>query len=85
MDLVEFYDIAKEIAEQHGYKEPKIVVMSGCYEGRIRHTCQLWDMAKGKHVYSEQHTSPKSALEAFNDNLIHHKKEYPTDIQSIKL
>ena len=78
MTTIEFYNFALIAAESKGYKNPNITTMSCCFQGEIRHTCQLWDNKKGKNIHSGQHMNPLSALEAFKDALEYEGKTYST-------
>jgi hypothetical protein len=63
MTLQDFYNFAVIAATNRGYANPKITTISGCYDGQIKHSCQLWIYEKS--VNSGLHSNPVSALQAF--------------------
>lgn len=70
MTTQEFYNFAVIAAKNIGYEEPKITTISGCFEGVIKHSCQLYIYKKRKFINSGLYPNPVSALQAFKDALI---------------
>jgi hypothetical protein len=67
MTTTEFYNFAVMAAKARGFENPNIVTMSGCYQGALKHSCQLWIYEKRKHLTSGLHDNPISAIQAFKD------------------
>lgn len=85
MTTQEFYNFALIAAKNRGYENPKIVTMSGCYEGNIKHSCQLFILEKRKFVNSGLHPNPVSALQAFKDALDFENLTYSKETENIEL
>ena len=85
MTTIEFYQHAVEAAKTFGYENPSIVTTSGCYEGIIHHTCQLWDSSKKEFISSGLHGNPVAVIQAFKDALEFNQKSYADYKQDIEI
>lgn len=85
MTTQEFYHFAVIAAKNRGYDKPRITTMSGCYEGNIKHSCQLYIYEKSKFVNSGLHSNPHSALQAFEDALDFENLTYSKETENIEL
>jgi len=85
MTTQEFYNFAVIAATNRGYANPRITTVSGCYDGQIKHSCQLWIYEKRKFVNSGLHSNPVSALQAFKDALDFENLTYSKETENIEL
>lgn len=85
MTTTEFYNFAVLAAQERGFKEPNIVTMSGCYNGLIKHSCQLWLNDKRKHINSGLHYNPVAAIQAFKDAIDFENKTYSNVCEDVEL
>lgn len=83
MNTIEFYQFAVNAAKDRGFKDPSITTMSGCYNGKIQHSCQLWDNTKLKHINSGLHGNPLAAIQAFKDSIEFYNKKYDEYLDTI--
>lgn len=83
MDLQQFYNLAIEAAKERGYENPIITTISGCYQGNISHSINLWDGKK--YIYGGQHKSPEASLQSFKDVVDFNNKQYADNIKSIQI
>ena len=85
MTTTEFYDLAVLAAKERGFEKPSIVTMSGCYQGTLKHSCQLWIYEKRKHICSGLHENPVSAIRAFKDAIEFESKTYSKMSEDVEL
>lgn len=85
MNTIEFYHFAVDAAKSRGYNQPHVTTLSGCYSGEVKHSCQLWDNDKLKHINSGLHNNPVAAIQAFKDAIDFHNKTYANYTQSSDL
>lgn len=85
MTTQEFYNLAVMAAKEKGIEKPNISTISGCYNGAIKHSCQVFIAAKRKHIYSGLHNNPVSAILAFKDAIEFEFKEYSTMQEDIEI
>ena len=86
MTATEFYNQAVIIAEKNGYKNPQVTIFSMVsYVSGLKHSCQIWDTKKRKHINTLQHNNPKAALEEFEDTLKFENKTYSKTEKDIDL
>ena len=84
MNTIEFYKFAVEAAKNRGYEKPSVTTISGCYNGDVKHSCQLWDNEKHKHINSGLHGNPVAAIQAFKDAIEFHNKTYADYVQAVE-
>jgi len=82
MNTIEFYHFAVDVAKNRGFETPSITTLSGCYNGEVKHSCQVWDNARLKHINSGLHNNPVAAIQAFKDAIEFHNKSYADYTQS---
>ena len=75
MNLGEFYNAAVKIAEEQGYKNPRVSTISGTFEGMLYYSVNLHDYEKRKNIYSGSCSNSEVALEAFKNKLIEFSKK----------
>ena len=85
MTTTEFYNFAVIAAKKRGFEKPDIVTMSGCFQGTLKHSCQLWIYEKRKHINSGLHENPVSALQAFKDAIEFETKTYSKMSEDVEL
>ena len=85
MSTQEFYNFAVLAAKERGFKKPNIVTISGCFQGILKHSCQLWIYDKRKHINSGLHGNPVSALQAFKDAIEYENKTYSTISEDVNI
>jgi hypothetical protein len=85
MTTTDFYNFAVLAAKERGVEKPNIVTMSGCYQGTLKHSCQLWIYEKTKNVYSGLHENPVSAIQAFKDAIEFESKTYSKMSEDVEL
>lgn len=85
MNIQEFYDTAVLTAKELGIEKPNVTTISGCFDGTIRHSVQIWMSEKRKHLYSELHNNPNSAIQSFKDVLEFSLKEYSKKTELIEV
>ena len=57
----------------------------GCFEGVIKHSCQLYNYKKRKFINNGLHPNPVSALQAFKNALEFENLGYSTETENIEL
>jgi hypothetical protein len=85
MTITEFYNFAVLAAKERGYEKPNIATVSGCYQGILKHSCQLWIYEKLKHINSGLHENPISAIQAFKDAIEFESKTYSKISEDMEL
>lgn len=85
MTTTQFYNFAIMAAKDRGFEKPSIVTISGCYQGTLKHCCQLWINEKLKHINSGLHANPASAIQAFKDALDFENKTYSKMSEDVEL
>ena len=83
MNTIEFYNFAVQAAKNRDYQNPSITTISGCFDGKINHSCQLWDSTKRKHINSGLHSNPVAAIQAFKDAIEFSNKIYSDHVEMV--
>lgn len=85
MTLTDFYNFTILAARERGFKNPKINIVSGIFNGEIKHSCQLWVSEKSKFVDSGLRDNPVSAIQSFKDAIEFYNKTYSKMSEDIEL
>jgi hypothetical protein len=85
MTTTDFYNFAVLAAQDRGFENPNITTMSSCFQGAVKHSCQIWLNDKRKHVNSGLRENPLSAIQAFKDALEFENNTYSKASEDIEL
>lgn len=85
MTTTDFYNFALLAAKERGFEKPNIVTMSCCFQGTLKHSCQLWIPEKREHINSGLHENPVSAIQSFKDAIEFKNKTYSKISEDLEL
>lgn len=83
MNTQEFYDMAVLAAKELGIEKPNVTTLSGCFDGKIKHSVQIFLPEKRKCLHSELHQNTSAAIQGFKDVLEFNLKEYSKETELI--